>query len=845
MDLSAQHEGRRLTGVFGLMGTLDSSAATLIFVLLLILLILLEMGFHHLEHWARANDINELVEKLKEELMLMGLLSFTIFIYTQAAGGAVTEGSKIYPYFISFEMIHIVLLFVAIAFCAQASYLIMYAVRQGRSYLKSKRLSAKTLIEQVSNLNVESPFASWAFHNLPWWFPVNYPVLRKRVEVKLVERLFLEYQNRKEDFRFAYYISQLFRLYIAELGKVSPRAWSMVGLLVVLNYCRIVAVDVKFNASTWCAEGPIATGDSSHRMLGGGGGGSSLACPWYTFGYALFITYLTPIFTFGVLIFAKYYKTHCLDVGLSMLGVDRVDKDRSAYLDALAELEKVEEVATRHATALREEKQRKKHQIDQMLLDSISHDSHDSHAKGDHGHGHSKKKKAGHGGHGHDHGSHGHGKVSHSSSPTHKLHARHKAPHTPHASSDAAPADFQHSATASVHQMGLEMEDLQHTLEHAEQQQQKEHNLDLGIEVEDLEGDELELQAFKDNMKVRFEKEFDMDFAKRASRRCLPFLHDLLFPKSKGYGKGAPMTQIFLFDSPLFFFHQVELCLLFQSFYMAIWATQLVPLTVDRPGFAVGFTIPMVINYFLIQLLLHDTVILKAICEIHEDAIVETEEEEELEERCIKKMRTMVEEAFEAAMSAKVRAGEETVLKHVWLEKEFMRFDADGSGEISSSELNEFLQVALKISFSSKEQKVLWLALDEELKNEVPWWSFYTLIFPEEKSVVKYEIKYLSMVQGLVQDKMIDEGVNASDVDEFLTNLFKKYDADGSGSMDISEFKVLISDLVASFPDNYPAPSEKDFKAMFCACDFDKVRLCCLLLLGPLLFLLSSHSPSP
>jgi len=73
---------------------------------------------------------------------------------------------------------------------------------------------------------------------------------------------------------------------------------------------------------------------------------------------------------------------------------------------------------------------------------------------------------------------------------------------------------------------------------------------------------------------------------------------------------------------------------------------------------------------------------------------------------------------------------------------------------------------------------------------------------------------------------MIDEGVNASDVDEFLTTLFKKYDADGSGSMDISEFKVLISDLVASFPDNYPAPSEKDFRAMFCACDFDKVCAC-------------------
>ena len=256
--------GHRRLSVFGLMGTLNSQAGVIVFVLLLVYLVILGEGFERLELWAQENDVIELIGKLKEELMMMGILSFTIFIYIEAAGGgALSSGSKVYNYYLAFEMSHVILLFITIAFIFQGAYLLSYAIKQGKTYLKSKRLSAKELLEEVNALKTESPLKHWMFHNIPWWFPANYPSLRKRCEVKIIERLFLEYQKREEDFRFAHYISKLFQAYIGELGKVSNRSWFVVASCIVLNYARIVAIDGTWNHADYCHD--TIEGESGHR----------------------------------------------------------------------------------------------------------------------------------------------------------------------------------------------------------------------------------------------------------------------------------------------------------------------------------------------------------------------------------------------------------------------------------------------------------------------------------------------------------------------------------------------------------------------------------------------------
>ena len=735
-------EGHRRLSVFGLMGTLNSRAGVIIFVLLLVYLVILEIGFETLELWAKENDVNGLVEKLKEELMMMGILSFTIFIYTEVSGGAVGTTSKVYNYYLAFELTHVILFFVSISFIFQASYLISYAVSQGRSYLKSKRILATELVTALSDMQKERPFDYWCFHHIPWWAPVQYPRERNRVEVKIVERIFLEYQRRSEDFRFAHYISKLFQAYISELGKVSTRSWLVIAVLVVLNYCRIVALDSTWNKMSACykkIEGETDLTEettSSHRRLGGDGGKPTLVCAIYLYGYALFIAWMVPVFCGAVLVFAKYYKTKLIDLGFSMLGVAITGQSsRQNYVDALVELQKIEEVASRQVEALR-----------------ISKKNAPSHGTS-HGHG-------GHGGHGHG-----------------QKHGHH--------------------------------EETNHTIF-------KDVAGTIAVEVENSTVD-AELQTLKDIMKARFEKNFETDVQARSERRLLPWLHDILFPKSFGY-PNAILPQLFWFDSPFLFFHHVELCLLFQSMYVSVWATQLVPLTVHYPGWAVALTIPMICNFFTVRLLLHDAVIIKAICEIHDNAIVETEEEEEMENTCIGKMRAKLEELYRQEKADKERNSSEPLLKHVWLEKEFMAFDLDDSGEISQNELQEFMSVSLQIKFSSRELKTLWLAIDEDLSGEVQWHEFYVAIFPDEKGVIKDEIAIVMRCQELVFTDMAAQGIDVAHVGQYLRGIFEKFDEDKSGSIDENEFSELIKKITG--PEK--APTEKEMRSMFAAIDFDK-----------------------
>jgi len=88
--------------VFGMLGTLNADACVTVFVGVLVLLILLEYLFEKLEKYAKDEKMSELFEKVRKELMMMGMLSFLIFLYETIAvskGQAITN-----PYYESFEV---------------------------------------------------------------------------------------------------------------------------------------------------------------------------------------------------------------------------------------------------------------------------------------------------------------------------------------------------------------------------------------------------------------------------------------------------------------------------------------------------------------------------------------------------------------------------------------------------------------------------------------------------------------------------------------------------------------------------------------------------------------------
>jgi hypothetical protein len=208
-----------------------------VFIGLITLLVLLELGFTKIEHWAEHHQCKELFEKLKKELTMMGILSFTVFIY-QTAYDEATEND----YYEAFEMSHIIILFIAIAFIIQASFLLHFAIKEGDNFLKTSRTTPEDLLVQYSNMKKSSKLQTWFFEHAPYWFP-TIPSFRNDIRNKLMELLFIEQHNLPDEFRFAQYISKLFQKYISELGEVSWVNWIILGGLIALNFAKIKSID--------------------------------------------------------------------------------------------------------------------------------------------------------------------------------------------------------------------------------------------------------------------------------------------------------------------------------------------------------------------------------------------------------------------------------------------------------------------------------------------------------------------------------------------------------------------------------------------------------------------------
>jgi hypothetical protein len=190
--------------VFGIVSTVESKVGTMIFVAFLIFLILLHMGFERMEHAAEHAGLGPLFEKLKQELMMMGIISFVVFIYESSAG----SGSSDTSIYMAFEMTHVIVLFMAVAFIGQAFFLVSYASTSGKRYLNALRTSSEKLLKRYKKM-ADNPRESWWFHHGHSLLPA-YPSFRVDIEFRIIERLFISQHKLSPEFNFANYVNALF-----------------------------------------------------------------------------------------------------------------------------------------------------------------------------------------------------------------------------------------------------------------------------------------------------------------------------------------------------------------------------------------------------------------------------------------------------------------------------------------------------------------------------------------------------------------------------------------------------------------------------------------------------------
>ena len=106
------------------------------------------------------------------------------------------------------------------------------------------------------------------------------------------------------------------------------------------------------------------------------------------------------------------------------------------------------------------------------------------------------------------------------------------------------------------------------------------------------------------------------------------------------------LASIFLFQSPAMYFRAVEALLLFQCFYISLVATQLIPMATkighNLGGFIVGFIIPILFIFYVIQLTLNKTVLLRAVFELEREIAGKVVEFAKEEKVAVKKMKDAV-----------------------------------------------------------------------------------------------------------------------------------------------------------------------------------------------------------
>jgi len=733
---------RRLAeeSVFGMASDLNATAGATVFIGLIFLLVCLEIGFSKVEHWSEHNQSKELFEKLKKELTMMGILSFTVFVY-QTAYSAATESD----YYEAFEMSHIVILFIAIAFIIQASFLLHFAIAEGDNFLKMSRTTPDDLLIQYRNMKATNPNQSWFFEKAPYWFP-TIPSFRNDIRAKLIESLFINQHKLPDEFRFAQYISKLFQKYISELGEVSPINWLLLGGLVALNFLKISTIDER-EVEYFCGEAPA---EPVRRFLQEGDGGDGetgseegVICYQYIFSYAFTIILLLFIFILGVYVAASYYFEELLHIACKRQGVAITNETgRLGYITVLEKMSKVDQTFRMKST---------------------------------------------------------------NSNPDTKV----KVFKEIHASSNATERRYSVKKTEGISEAATETIHSPLLDENCED--------DFDTERKDIR-DALIEEQMEELHELEEEKEESKDGCYKS---CLKHIKHMFSSESE---KGNLQT-IFWLNSSGIFFSMVELVLLLQCFYIAMWGSQLIPMIVNyeesEVGWIILFTVPMFINFVFIRLILTRAVMLQAICGVHAEVLGEVKEETIEEEHCLDKLRKAVRHRF--AHDIKDANGKldptelsDTVLTSmkVKMKAYFNKYDDDGSGDIGQVEFVQLL-TDLKVYISKRAFKILWNAIDFDLSGGISWDELFVILFPELKSIMKQELQIVGVLRSAISDKLIALNIRSnSKMTEYMQSEFNKFDADKSGSIDESEMLTLVKEYL-------PDMDEKQAKRLFAAIDVD------------------------
>jgi Ca2+-binding EF-hand superfamily protein len=269
------------------------------------------------------------------------------------------------------------------------------------------------------------------------------------------------------------------------------------------------------------------------------------------------------------------------------------------------------------------------------------------------------------------------------------------------------------------------------------------------------------------------------------------------------------MDSLFLWKMPSLYFRAVSIALLLQCFYIAICATQLIPMVtqVNRSaGWIIGLIIPAILNFLVLKMLLNKAVMLRAVFEIDKDVVGKVCEDTLEEIRVVENLRNAVHENLRR----------EEIPPNEWknyIMGIFNKYDYNQSGNVDEAEFRDFFG-DLKIYMSPESFSLVWNVIDFDLSGEVTWDEVFVLLFTHEKEAFKLELEVLQDIREALNDHLTELGVADEEKVNHLKKLFDGYDDNKSGSIARKEFKDIFK-LVGL------GVSERVFRLVFAAIDTD------------------------
>lgn len=242
---------------FGNVQELSSRITLVTFIAVVAFVVFFDFLVGLMEYFLSGSQLyNRMIQLIYKELMLMGLVSFTIIMAEALQKNSESHNPNYERWIEGIEFSHILIFYLTFFFVAHAFYLMRTSVVCARKYRQRFCEKPKHLIDKVENQTDQEKLL-YTFTYMP------FQDLRTRVEFQLIHFLFNETYLLSEGFNFASYLSGCFDRYALKTINRSMFTWFILMILSVLNYGRIVA-GFGFHH----CEGPPEAEAPAHRKLG-------------------------------------------------------------------------------------------------------------------------------------------------------------------------------------------------------------------------------------------------------------------------------------------------------------------------------------------------------------------------------------------------------------------------------------------------------------------------------------------------------------------------------------------------------------------------------------------------